>query len=630
MVYEKLSLDRREVRLCTLQPAAKCRPLSCSLSVVSLESKPEYETLSYVWGDPNPSNEIMANGSAIEITKNLHTALCYLRSPDIPRVIWADGICINQLDLDERSCQVRMMDDIYQQARGVHIWLGEAEDIVSNTEQSAELDLWSSDDTVKRFTVFLQSEQLLSTLPTLEDATLEANIPGAFRIMELLAAGYHFYQMPFYKVTSLESVEPCPVWFPLMRSLVAILSRPWWTRVWTVQEAMLSAQATVHIGDYQAPLSLFLGLYNSISKHNSSCCSAAQLLWYGDSDIITSITLAKERIGQFLSFNDDGLNGRITLTRALMVATTRKASDPRDHVYGLHGVLYSKDQLIKPSYEISTEKVFTNATRVMFERARSIEALAYAVGVGPDNAYELPSWMCDWTRQPVQIINGQFFKASLGETFTTKQTADRLLTVEAYKVDMISTTQIPTSVSFSERGRVEEDLDRLEGWLSAVDIKTSDDRSAFWRTVLLGNVSPEGGNRRILPKDLITAETWWELAQSAKKEGRANSFLNGQDRDLIRVAGLIRNSVRMYKFWLTSQGFLGMGLQTLARGDEVFVVKGSRLPLICRPIENTIAQNLGISGHERGYLFVGQCYLHGFMDGEAVEPDTRWETIHLC
>lgn len=400
-VYEKLSPDRREIRLCTLQPATKCQPLSCALSVVSLESRPEYETLSYVWGDPNLSNEIIANSSVIKITGNLHTALYYLRSPDVPRVVWADGICINQLDLGERSSQVRMMDDIYRQARGVQIWLGEAEDIVSDTEQSAELDLWIPKDTIKRFTEFLQSEQLLSTLPPLapQDATLEASIPGAFRIMELLAAGHHFYQMPFFRVISPEAIEPCPVWFLSMRSLAAILSRPWWTRVWTVQEAMLSAQATVHIGDYHAPLSLFLGLYNSIRNHESPCCSAAQLLWYGNGDTSRIITHANGRIGQLLRFNGDGLNGRITLTRALMVASTRKASDPRDHVYGLHGVLYSKDRLIKPNYQIGIDKVFISATRVMFEEAGSIGTLAYAVGVGPENAYELPSWVCNWTRR---------------------------------------------------------------------------------------------------------------------------------------------------------------------------------------------------------------------------------------
>ena len=631
-VYEKLSLDRREIRLCILQPATKCQPLSCALSVVSLESRPDYETLSYVWGDPNLSNEIITNSSVIKITKNLHTALRYLRSPDVPRAIWADGICINQSDLNERSCQVRMMDDIYREARGVQIWLGEAEDIVSDTEQPAELDLWILEDTVKRFAEFLLSEQLLSTLPAFapaEDATLGANIHGAFRIMELLSTGRHFYQMPFFKVSSLGVVEPCPVWFLSMRTLAAILSRPWWTRVWTVQEAMLSTQAIVRIGDYQAPLSLFLGLYHSIKKHDSGCCSAAQLLWYANADTIMFISRANSRIGQLLSFNDDALNGRITLTRALLVASIRKASDPRDHVYGLHGVLYSKDRLIKPNYQISIDKVFTNATRVIFEEARSIDALAYAVGVGPDNAYELPSWVCDWTRQTDWIVQGQFHKASHGEPFITKQTKERMLTVEAYKVDLISTFKNPTGVSIFEKGGLKEDVKCVEGWLSAVDIKNSDDRCAFWTTVLFGLVSLEGGDRRILPEDLITIETWWELAQSANKEGRGGSFLNGRNRDLIRVAGLIRNSVRAYKFWLTSQGFLGMGPQTLEKGDEVFVAKGSRLPLILRPLENTIAQNLGIAGHERGYMFVGQCYLHGFMDGEAVNPDTGWETVHL-
>ena len=600
--------------------------------MVSLDSKPEYETLSYVWGDPILSNEIIVNGSVIKLTKNLHTALWYLRSPDVPRVIWADGICINQLDLDERSCQVRIMDEIYRQARGVQIWLGEAEDIVSDTKQSADPDLWILGDTVKRFVEFLQSENLLSSLPALapEDATLEVNIYGAFRIMELLATGRHFHEMPFFKVSSPEVIEPCPVWFLSMRSLAAILSRPWWTRVWTVQEAILSAQAIVRIGDYQAPLSLFLGLYLSIKKHDGGCCSAAQLLWYGDAETMMVITRANSRIGHFLSSNDDSLNGKITLTRALLVASMRQASDPRDHVYGLHGVLYSKNRLIKPNYQTSIDKVFTNATSMIFEEAGSIDALAYAVGVRLDNAYELPSWVCDWTRETDWVVQGQFYNASRGERFTTKQTTHRTLSVEACKIDLISTTKPPSGSSMFAMGRFKEDLSCLEGWLSAVNFENSDDWCAFWTTVLFGLVSPEGGDRRMLPEDLITIETWWELAQSAKIEGRGNSFLNGRERNLVRLAGQLRNSVRVYNFYLTSQGFLGMGPQTLEKGDEVFVTKGSRLPLILRPIKDTITHNLGIPGHKRGYLFVGQCYLHGFMDGEAVKPDTKWETVRLC
>ncbi len=234
-VYERLSLDRREMRLCILQPAAEYWPLSCSLSIVPLESKPEYETLSYVWGDSNPSNEIIANGSVIKITKNLHTALWYLRSLDVLRVIWADAICINHLDLDERSSQVGMMGDIYRQGEELQISLGETEEMVIKAGRSAVPDqYWMLEAQFRGFMQFLQSKQLTNSLPPLvpeEHAALEPNILGALRILNLLAEGRHFHEMPFYKVTSPEVIEHCPLCYVSLGSLVAILSRPWWTRV---------------------------------------------------------------------------------------------------------------------------------------------------------------------------------------------------------------------------------------------------------------------------------------------------------------------------------------------------------------------------------------------------------------
>ena len=617
-----------------MQPAADRRPLSCSLSVVSLESKLEYETLSYVWGDPSLNSEIITTSGVLKITNNLHTALWYLRSPDVPRVIWTDAICINQFDLHERSSQVRVMDDIYRHGKGVQIWLGETKDMISNAEHPEELDYWIPEDRVKSFTRALQSEQLLSTLPTLvspEHATVEPNIPGAIRILELLNTGHHFYQMPFFRVIGQEAIGPCPVWSASMRSLTAILSRPWWTRVWTMQEAMLSAQATVRIGEYQAPLSLFSSLFKSIRTHENGCCGPARDLWYGDRGTSKSLLRARSEIGAFLAFNKDGLNGGITILRAFWVSCRRKASDPRDHVYALHGILYSKDGLIEPSYELSTDKVFTNATRVLFQEGRSIDALMYAIGVEPNNAYELPSWVCDWTRQPGPIISRLLYKASNGERFMTEQTTDRILAVEACKVDLVSTIKNPTGLSFSQMGELKEDVSCLEKWWSLLDIKDSKTRCAFWTTVLLGMVVLEGEVRRIQPNHLITIEAWWELATSAVKQGKGYAtFHNSPDRDLMWIGGRVGISVRAYKFWLTSQGFMGMGPQTLERGDEVFVAKGSRVPLIFRPIEDTLAQSFGVPADERGYLFVGQCYLHGFMDGEAVKPDTKWQTVHLC
>jgi hypothetical protein len=51
-----------------------------------------------------------------------------LRLEDRKRLIWADAVCINQADDEEKSWQVRMMGDVYRNADRVLIWLGLAED----------------------------------------------------------------------------------------------------------------------------------------------------------------------------------------------------------------------------------------------------------------------------------------------------------------------------------------------------------------------------------------------------------------------------------------------------------------------------------------------------------------------
>ena len=43
--------------------------------------------------------------------------------------MWADAVCINQSDLDERSSQVSIMGDIYKNAQKCQVWLGTVEEI---------------------------------------------------------------------------------------------------------------------------------------------------------------------------------------------------------------------------------------------------------------------------------------------------------------------------------------------------------------------------------------------------------------------------------------------------------------------------------------------------------------------
>jgi hypothetical protein len=130
-VYEDLHVD--QLRLLTLLPNPGFNtPISCSLSVADIRSPVEYEALSYVWGDPKITRTIRLSEHDIHVTTNIETALHYLRRPDEPRVLWVDTICINQKDLDERNSQVRMMAEIYSEARAVIVWLSDLDGRITN------------------------------------------------------------------------------------------------------------------------------------------------------------------------------------------------------------------------------------------------------------------------------------------------------------------------------------------------------------------------------------------------------------------------------------------------------------------------------------------------------------------
>jgi hypothetical protein len=80
--------------------------------------------LSYAWGDISTRVPIQVNGGTLFISENLRNALIDLRYPDLPRIIWADAICINQEDAAEWVSQVASMRSIYRSASQTVVWLG--------------------------------------------------------------------------------------------------------------------------------------------------------------------------------------------------------------------------------------------------------------------------------------------------------------------------------------------------------------------------------------------------------------------------------------------------------------------------------------------------------------------------
>ena len=132
-----LSHDVAQIRLLSFEAqesaSSSSSSIRCRLQVFSLANVPRYAALSYVWGNTDHVFPLNCNGNGdLHITYNLKEALKYLQqspwfttqdSHDSIQWLWADAVCINQKDLEERKAQVLLMRRIYEQARSTFIWL---------------------------------------------------------------------------------------------------------------------------------------------------------------------------------------------------------------------------------------------------------------------------------------------------------------------------------------------------------------------------------------------------------------------------------------------------------------------------------------------------------------------------
>lgn len=101
-------LGQREIRLLDIRPNIWHEPLECLLRIVSLDDDNiRYEAISYRW-DGDMTN-ILVNDCNFQVSSSLEHFLRRLRHKNTIRTVWADAICINQSDIQERGAQVNLM-----------------------------------------------------------------------------------------------------------------------------------------------------------------------------------------------------------------------------------------------------------------------------------------------------------------------------------------------------------------------------------------------------------------------------------------------------------------------------------------------------------------------------------------
>lgn len=137
-VYDSLGSSPDATRIVRLEPASAYEePLRGAIVHATTLSRGkaqlvagytvEYDALSYAWGVPEFTKLLhCVNETAIPITETLYCAMKRLRATGV-EYVWIDAISINQEDLAERTAQVKIMGNIFEGAKCVHVWLGEDE-----------------------------------------------------------------------------------------------------------------------------------------------------------------------------------------------------------------------------------------------------------------------------------------------------------------------------------------------------------------------------------------------------------------------------------------------------------------------------------------------------------------------
>lgn len=190
---------------------------------------------------------INCNGKSVTIGQSLHDALMEYRlrlrrgrgrDGDQIRGLWADAICINQNDEMEKTEQVRMMRDIYKAAKFTIIWLGPLEDGDIQAIQLAQL-------AYERCPEHLRFKVKRTRQDYREFKATRRGLPE-----------------PFYG-EAFRSTELDPTW----KNLFKILHHPWFSRIWIVQELLVSEYAEMWRGRKSLEVDQILWMADQIATH---------------------------------------------------------------------------------------------------------------------------------------------------------------------------------------------------------------------------------------------------------------------------------------------------------------------------------------------------------------------------
>jgi hypothetical protein len=582
-IYRTRTLSNRIFRLLLLQPSLDPnQPLECFCYPYDMDTAPSYEALSYVWGTPDPSTDIaiQCNGETIVVGNSLARALERLRLTNSTRTTWVDAICINQVDNEEKSYQVPLMGSIYSSATRVMVWLGDGD-----LHQIRETTL---------------CVRLIATACRLHD----------------LHHGSNTNRVDRYENVNLRrdifSTAPCA-------GMQELYSRPWFSRIWCVQEIRLAQDAVV-IWDAAEMSWSEVGLAASwIFDHSQ-----------GPRDIDTEARfLSVLRVEHADLMYNDAME-RDSLLGTLRSHREWKSSNPRDMVYGLLSLVepQAETEALKPDYNKTEGDVFADTVLVtirLYSRLTTLAYISHPEGFNGHNGYR--SWAPRWDMPEVADALGVPesscpWSACAGKeteiSIASNLTSEQLCLIGVFYDAVVSVGQ--EMDGFTLRDPEQYAAAGMHPFLSVYEQKKTevslpesyegneyDDWCAFARTLTAGSI---GSSYIHVHTDqdaqLLHLKSCIKFLDSLQRETLDDTQnYTVPDGMISRYMSDSYFYCNQRRFFWTENGTFGLGPICMCPGDIVVVLYGGNTPYVLRSKGNQ-------------YLFLGQAYVDNLMQGELV------------
>jgi hypothetical protein len=616
-LYRPLEADKAEIRVITVQPSEdRSSPINCIMQTISIQdgqSTVPYDAISYFWGSTATTENIIVYDKPlvdedcycrleVPVTPALTGALRQLRARatrmETPLVLWTDAVCTHQLDATERSHQVTLMQNVYEAAASIIVWLGEG-------DPAAELGL------VNLFGLAKYRQCNVADRDHETDAFDYYDFDATPDMKSLKRVDALFRNHP--ELDGTDHGDPdVSSW---IQTVSALMDLTYWDRGWTSQEVCANNRLWLHYGQTRCRIkSLKSFVYPIFLPNKSEQWHGALLfqprLFVRLIDWVMSMELARATLKAFRHhpFATRELWGqscsRTTITKVLthdlevLARSSSQTSDPRDQVYSricsTGGFMFLG---IRPDYTLTTVQLFIATTIAILHGSQS---WAHEQFFTPSESPYMPSWAIDFCLppDPNNMISSNFkssgFQADTMASFRLQESRlGRLFTAGFIYDDVVIAAPSDSS----------EDDTSFLAWCHILGAEggryilqnpaysnLEDLAAAYYRTLCMGRVK---GQKFGAEHSAIVAAAAFNTEELDDRQSDLLSRMHVQGMKF-RKKGM--------KLIVTRKGNMGLAAHNVHVGDRIAILATGTVPFILRKVgeqENRYST----------YILLGACYV---------------------